>query len=289
MKLNDAIEAWIASRTAMRRLNPTSERTYRFHIQKMALSIGPDTPIENISPRDIHVWLATMTHLKANSLKTATEPARSLFRWAVDEELIDRDPMRKIPRPKMGPPEYRAIDPGDLARLLHVADHRDRTIVLLGLHLALRCCEMSRADVTDWDRRRGWLSVRGKGYNGDISRVIPIEGEVEWVLDMWIDGRRAGPLFPSQHAERLSPNSISQRFTALARRAHVQATHHQCRHTCAHHLVDLGSRPNAVQRFLGHRHWTSTEVYWATRDDQLLGLTARAYLPSGPSIHQAAA
>ncbi len=142
----------------------------------------------------------------------------------------------------------------------------------------LRCCEMERFDVQDWDRHERALYVRGKGGDGRVTRVLPVEGECEWVLNVWFDGRRTGPFLPSQHGDGLIANSISGIVTRLARRAGVRASHHKLRHTCAHHMLAMGSQQNAVQRFLGHRHSATTDIYTAARDADLRAVTSRSYI-----------
>lgn len=277
MHLADAVEAFIAARKAGRRLRPTTERTYRHHLSKLADHLGADTPIADIQVGDIEAWISTMSHLTDSSLRTAEAPARGLFAWALDRDLIDDNPMVTIPTPRTPRPQYRALDPEVVARVLHLAYPRERTMVLLILHLGLRCCEMSRADASDWDRRRGTFFVKGKGGS---DRVLPVSDEAEWVLDLWLDGRRAGPLFPSQHADRLSPNSISQIGTRLAQRAGVQASFHRFRHCCGHDMLAMGAKPNAVQRFLGHSDLSTTAIYLAARDDELRAATTRTYVTS---------
>ncbi|MEM9134269.1 MAG: tyrosine-type recombinase/integrase [Actinomycetota bacterium] len=274
MLLNDAIEAYIDSRLAARRLRPTTERTYRHHLGHFAEYIGETAAIDTITKREVQRWLSSMGHLRASSLRTAEAPVRALFGWALEEGAITEHPMATIPRPPQARPIYRGLEPDVIGRLLHVADFRERTILLLGLHLGLRCAEMSRANFGDWDRRRGTILVHGKG---GADRVLPVVGEIEWALDLWAEGRRSGPMFPSQHADRLGPSSISQIVTRVARRANVEATAHQLRHSCAHDMLAMGAKPNAVQRFLGHTTLTTTTTYLTARDDELRAAMCRVY------------
>lgn len=278
MNLADAVEAFILSRKSERRMVDTTERTYRHHFSKFVEYLGHDTPIATVSTTDIRKWMSTMASLQPSSLKTAVAPIRALFAWAVLEEITAVDPTVRIAPIQVPKPMYRGLDPGVVALLLHHGDFRERTILALGLHLGLRCCEMSRADVTDWDRRDDVLYVRGKGGRGEITRALPVLGEARWVMDVWIDGRRTGPLFGSQHSDRLQANSISQRITMVAQRAQVKATAHQLRHTCAHDMLAAGSQPNAVQRFLGHDSLDTTTVYLAASDPELRLATGRSYL-----------
>jgi len=272
------IQRFLADRLATRSLAETTERQYRHHLLSFADTVGHDTPASEVTRAEVVAWLATMGHLANSSLKTASEPVRSLFAWAVLEGILETDPTAQIPRPKQAPPTYRALSPDVVARCLHVGDFRQRTMVLLVLHLGLRCCELGRATVADWDRGDGWFDVRGKGGRGRVTRRLPVAGEVEWSLAMWVDSvDPAGPLFPSMHGNHLHANSVSQIFTKLARRAGVSATAHQFRHTCAHHLIEHGSRMNAVQRVLGHASPAVTGIYTAASDEQLMGISGRTY------------
>ncbi|MEM9652259.1 MAG: tyrosine-type recombinase/integrase [Actinomycetota bacterium] len=280
MNINEAISAFVVARKAVRKMAPTTERIYKFHLAQFAEHVGPATEIGDIDSTSIVLWMASLTHLMDSSLRTATEPLRSLFAWAVDEGIVETDPTTKIPRPKQTPAEYRGLPPEVVARTLHVADFRQRTLILLVLHLGLRCCELSRANIEDWDRHgTGWLAVRGKGGRGRVTRQLPVADESEWVLSMWVDSlpNKRGPLFPSMHGDRLKANSISQIFTKVAQRASVDATSHQYRHTCAHHLLAHGSLLNAVQRVLGHTNPTTTGIYLAASDDELRGVNSRSY------------
>lgn len=57
-------------------------------------------------------------------------------------------------------------------------------------------------------------------------------------------------------------------------------TGHALRHSCAHHMMDLGASTEQVQQALRHRSIRSTEVYTRGRVEPLRDVMAgRSYLP----------
>lgn len=272
----EVAERWMISGRNTRRYAASTQRGHRFNVDRFATFVGPDTPLAEITVDHLEEWQATLGHLTPNSLRAATAPVRAMFAWAVRRHILDIDPCDGLYIPKArAAAEHRGLDRETIARLLHVANWRESVVIMLGLHLGLRCVEMSRANVTDWDRTARSILIHGKG---DKDRILPVEGEIEWVLDLWIEGRRTGALFPSQKSDRLGPNSLSMLISKVARRARVKATAHMLRHSCAHHLLEGGSSVAAVQRFLGHSSLATTTVYLAARDDDLRAGMGRSYL-----------
>lgn len=277
MRLDDATKRWLQSCAAVARFTPATMRGYQFAIDRFANTIGEDKEIGAVTTIDVEQWVITLAHLQPGSLRSAQIPIRSFFKWCIDHELISRNPMRLIPIPPKTKPTYRGIGEPTVRQLLRVANHREQTMVLLGLHLGMRCIEMERSRRVHWTPGDQTIWIDGKG-NGE--RILPVIGEVEAVLSNWYGQRPAGPLFPSRRDQTkpLRASSISQMFTQLAYRAEVEVTHHQLRHTCAHHLTDNGSTVRAVQRFLGHESLASTAVYQAARDEELRAGMGRRYV-----------
>lgn len=55
---------------------------------------------------------------------------------------------------------------------------------------------------------------------------------------------------------------------------------HALRHSCAHHIMDLGATTEQVQQALGHASIRTTEVYTRGRVEPLREVMAgRSYLP----------
>jgi site-specific recombinase XerD len=82
----------------------------------------------------------------------------------------------------------------------------------------------------------------------------------------------AAPLFQNRCHGPLSVRSIQQLVAHYREQAglDVRATPHTYRHSFASHLVAAGVPTVHVQKVLGHRHLSSTQVYCHLSKEQLL-------------------
>jgi integrase/recombinase XerC len=131
----------------------------------------------------------------------------------------------------------------------------------------LRCVEVSRLAVEDWDRGRQQITVCGK--NGDHRR-LPVGPDVAHLLAAHVGGRLSGPVVD------YSPATLSR----LVRRWMTQAglkgepydgvSAHALRHTAASELYDDNHNVKAVQEFLGHKNVATTDRYLRGGNEQVI-------------------
>ncbi len=144
----------------------------------------------------------------------------------------------------------------------------------LGLTYAcgLRLNEACNVKVTDIDRERGLLHVRGKGSK---DRYVPLPPSIMPLLDKcWLSHRNPTWLFPwvgrggsgrhSQLSDRHVPKgSVQQVF----RKAYLESgvskkvSVHSLRHAYATHLLEAGVSLRQIQVWLGHSSPTMTAHY----------------------------
>ena len=260
-----AASGWLDGQLRRQLINELTHEKYGYHLRSLARSVGADTPVNEVTTDGIEAWLGTAVGRdgappRPRTFRTKMVPIRAYFAWALDRGLVDADPTTPIKNPRNHKLVPRRVSPDVCAKLLHVADFRATTIIYLGLHLGLRACEISRANIQDWDRHRATLLVHGKGGR---ERVLPVVDEIAVVLALWVDnlGTRRGPMFPGQQTERISPQWVGQIVTQTARTARVHATCHMLRHTAASDLVARGVPMPVVQQFLGHTSLATTTRY----------------------------
>jgi site-specific recombinase XerD len=82
----------------------------------------------------------------------------------------------------------------------------------------------------------------------------------------------AAPVFQNRCHGPLSVRSIQQLVAGYREKAglDVRATPHTFRHSFASHLVAAGVPTVHIQKALGHRHLSSTQVYTHVNKEQLL-------------------
>lgn len=294
--LGDTIEEWLAGRIDRQEIGDTTAAAYRRFLDDLVDHIGPATPLQTISQRDLEGWVGMPRKdgrpYDPQARNTRATPMRVFFQWAHDHGIIPRNPAKGIKRAKRGRRHPKGLAADDVARLLWVSDFRTRTIVLIGVHLGLRRAELHAMDLQHWDRRDRLLYVVGKG---DKERTLPLGDEVTAAMRIWADlglgGRRVGPFWPSDQdpAGRLSLGTIGRTVRETAEVAQVDASTHSLRHTCATDLTRAGVPMNVVQAWMGHEDVATTGLYaTATASDLRAFAGARSYLPDGLGLPEAA-
>ena len=99
---------------------------------------------------------------------------------------------------------------------------------------------------------------------GDKRRAVPIRSGLTHELRQYLDERESGYLFPSPRGGHYSARRIQQIVKEAAEKAGIakRVYPHLLRHTMAQRLADKGMPENLLQRFLGHNHPATTQVYY---------------------------
>ncbi len=216
---------------------------------------------------------------------------RSYLRYLRRHGVIDADPSTSMRTPKGAsrlPRVIRSEEAGDLLDDLSTTvldDDADpmvgavllRDIAVLevlygaGLRVA-ECCGLRTADI---DRRRGLVTVLGKGAK--VRRVPLGEPAVTATFD-WLERGRpllagddtpADVVFLNRRGRALSTRDarrILERHTLPDGRA---VHPHALRHAYATHLLEGGADLRAVQELLGHADLATTQIYTHVTRDRL--------------------
>jgi integrase/recombinase XerD len=177
----------------------------------------------------------------------------------------------RLPRQILKPSEVRALlnAPNDRPRGI-----RDKAIMELFYSSGIRRAEMARLTLADVDIKNGFVRViRGKGGK---DRVAPIgqsacealarylkEARAVWLKDkrtpkqtdaLWLDAEQPHTQLCKEHVARIT---VEYAQRVLGR----NVTSHIWRHSCATHLVANGANLVYVQRLLGHKSLTTTQIY----------------------------
>lgn len=99
---------------------------------------------------------------------------------------------------------------------------------------------------------------------GDKSRDVPILRSLANELRLHLGDRDSGYVFPSPRGGHYSVRRLQQLVKEVAAEAGIAKNvyPHLLRHTMAQHLADQGMPENLLQKFLGHEHPASTQVYY---------------------------
>jgi site-specific recombinase XerD len=283
LTLNDVIEGYLLH-VESRRLSPNTIKTYVYAHDKLLAHIPGDTLIQNIDVNDVARCLASYPDLSKKTLCNVHSALSALWRWAVDQGLVDDNPLEHIDRPK---PEQRVIVPlkqDEVQALLKSCERtrsytrpgkrecsnrrptalRDRAILLLLVDSGIRATELCELTIADVNKRQRHILVFGKGAK---ERVIPLSPRTIQAIWRYLttrdhDIRVDEPLFVTTNDNPLDRHQLRHLLDRLASAADVEKVHpHRFRHTFAINYLRNGGDIYSLQRILGHASLDMVKKY----------------------------
>jgi site-specific recombinase XerD len=267
MLVSEAVETYVNDRRARGEIGVRTADQLRWRLGGLA-ACCPGVDIAGLDREHVRAWQATIGWQRPASRRAMLSTVKVFCRWCLEWELVDRDPCRSAGRVREPRLEPRALSSAQMARLrLVLPDLEARLIVELMAWQGLRCVEVSRLAVEDWDQRAGRIVVRGKGDN---ERPVAVGDRVARLLAAHVGARVSGPVIGWQ------PSRLSRRVRGWLEAAGLKAgpydgiSAHALRHTAASDLYEATQDPKAVQRFLGHRNVATTDRYLRSGDDRII-------------------
>jgi site-specific recombinase XerC len=265
--LQPLVTLYIADGNRTGRWGAKSARGVSYRLSNFGVVFG-QRPINQLTRHAVDRWLGNISNLAPGTRRIHLSAVRCFCRWLVDNGHIATNPTKglTIRTPRAVP---RALAMDKVERLLRVLpDARARAIVMLMLHCGVRCVELSRAEVEDYDPRNATILLHGKGGH---ERVLPIPGDARRALDGYLVERSvvSGPLFPScfNPSAPIGAARISTLLGEWIRDAGIKRARfdgvaaHALRHTAASDVYDATHDLQAVQEMLGHASLATTQIY----------------------------
>jgi site-specific recombinase XerD len=250
--------------------------------------LGGDTvTLSDLSPRSLRGAFARFAAERAPaSVARAWSSWNAFFTFLVTEQVVAGNPMQAVDKPRLpghSPKPLRGEDtPEQLLTAVSRADERvrdpwperDVAVLALALCAGLRLSEMLAVRVGSVLGRPGERRVEVAGKGGR-SRTVPIEPELDAVLERYLDSRRvrfgradaASVLLVDRRGEPLRRGGLQYLVDSCYRRAGIGdrvprgARLHALRHTFATRLAEDGANASEIMRLLGHASLTTSQGY----------------------------
>src|SRR6266487_131079 len=253
------------------------------------------TLVGEVDASAINAWFAHMRkspggHGKPRSertIQTYARSARAFFHWLMRRETIENNPFDRVVFPKVGKPLIQTIEAEEFERLLvactpsnesgPITDRAavlNRAILWVLYDTGIRISELCGLRLGDFDRKRGMLTVTGKGSK---ERRIALGNNCLRNLLYYLDKQRpdeeeladwgsAGEdhLFLSETRSPLTKNGVTLLFARLRKRAGItdkRISAHILRHSFAIRYLVLGNDPFSLQELLGHDDGEELHAY----------------------------
>jgi len=236
---------------------------YEIELRIFAESINK--PVEQITTADLRMFLGKFNHLRLSSLSKRLSVLKSFFGWLTEEEIIPRDPARRIKPPKTEQhlPKALAVEELEMIREF-CKTPRERALIEAFYATGCRLSEVQGLDRKDIDWQRNSVKVFGKGSK---EREVYFSWKAIYHLKKYLAARKdAHPaLFVTerQPIRRLSKRGIQRAIKIIADRSGIgkSISPHWLRHTFATLTLNNGADLVAVQSLLGHANPSTTQIY----------------------------
>ena len=298
IKVGEALVDWLEK--AHSRIEPTTFHGYRKDIR---YHLGPalgEFRLSELRTSDIERWLETLS-VCGKTKNNILIPLRSVFRQALRDEQIERDPVEKIPPFKHRPREPDPLTGPEMETVLEACEGQVRNILEFAFLTGLRTSELIAVRWSDVDLATDKVHVRmtrtsrGEKSHGKTAtsvRSVDLHPRARAALAR----QRAfteGKTFVFDNPRTGEPWKHDGPYRKIAwtptlRKAGVRyRPAYQTRHTFASTLLSNGIEPLYVSTQMGHKDWGMIrKVYGRWLPDQSKGQREKIARLWEPQRHQ---
>ena len=243
-----------------RGLRDTTIDKQRRAIGKLARWLeGEDTDLLEATPEQLMRFCDLVSGVGGR--RNRVNHVSGFYRWAHEvADLIDKNPTRRLIRPRPPAPNPRPIAEERLARAIAAADDPVRSWFLLAAFCGLRAMEIAPLQSDDVRLVSGTLLVReGKGGK---PRTVPLPPIVAADLEPKLGGRW---LWPSPYRSGpITANQLQRRANRALRALGIPDTLHALRHRYGTEMYRIsGFDLRLTQEVMGHSSPSTTARYIA--------------------------
>ena len=251
---------------ATKRLEGVSENTLdQYHRAICKLFESIKKPLDKINTDDIRYYLSNYNEERNVSNVTLNNMRKyfsTFFQWCLDEDLIEKNPMRRIKTIKQIKTIKEPFSDIEMERIRRASKGiRNKALIEFLYSTGCRVSEVVGLDIKHVDFVHNSVIVNGKGNK---QREVYISDKAMYWLNEYIRSRKDknSALFIGKGQKRLQKSGIEAALRKIGADASVEKVHpHRFRRTIATNLINKGMPVQEVQQILGHSKIDTTMLY----------------------------
>lgn len=298
--LND-IEGVMAHLSLEKGLSHHTEESYRNDLEQCAqflgFVLGKEVEWSCVRPEHITLWMSDLTTrgYSTASIARKLSAVRLMARYLVEENQRKDYFTDRIQSPKRVHRLPGMLDAYEVEQLLEAPNAktpqgiRDKAILELMYSSGLRVSELCGLTLQNIDLDASFMRIFGKGSK---ERAVPIgriaieavRTYLTFARPQLMNSKTGSELFISQQGKAISRKTVWHFIKKYAQDVGIEkpVKPHLLRHSFATHLLMNGADLRAIQEMLGHADISTTQIYTAVGNKELL----RAYEKYHPRSKQ---
>lgn len=234
--------------------------------------------LRKLDEKIIRSFMHEMSRERAWSPKTFRlywQYMKSFFDWAIKEQIIKKNPLVGIDRPKLPSRLPRCLDTEDTLKVLTharwcewyyaIEKTRNEAILAVFIFTGVRLSELINLKTEDVNLETEEIFVeQGKNKKDRMiaihARLLPILRG--YVIDRKKRGKPSKWFFTSVRSDkRLTPRDVRAIFKKISVISGIKITPHMLRHTFGKLCVDANVNLRTIQQMMGHSDISTTQIY----------------------------
>jgi site-specific recombinase XerD len=229
--------------------------------------------IEKVTEKNVRHFVISLSEkgVSKSTISRKLSSLRHLFNYAIRNDIIEKNPISKIPNPKVRRKLPEIINLDSFLEIYRLVDEKGdnsanqvKAIFELLYGCALRVSELCSLNIEDIDLQSMSVRVFGKGSK---VRIVPIGSKSLSILRSFIDSKnkvaKKQPLFEDDSGNRITRHKVYYIVNHyLGKVTDIdKKSPHILRHSAATHMLDRDADIMAVKEILGHENLSTTQIY----------------------------
>ena len=207
----DAFLDWCEGNKAVRTYS-----WYRENIQRFAEALPRGLKVAELKPFHVTKAMEPYAHWANNTKHDFISAIKRAFSWALDEELIDRNPLVRVKKPSREAREF-AVQPEEYAEIIDtIAEPNFRDLLEMAWETGSRVQELRKIEARFFDAATSRIifppkEAKGKKYY----RVIYLPTRAREIIARLVETRPEGPLLTNATGKAWTKDAINGAFCRL--------------------------------------------------------------------------